>query len=310
MLQPIPSQPEKPERPRDEGRLLDVELPLDTLNRVLDLPVPYEQESGVVSRMRRTKAFRGYFHASTMLGQLGEKSKKSVFDMSLFMGSLGILELAEEAAEGDPNVTADLGMRIRLTKALAPITARTREIADTRLEPRTVAAHEALFFTDAYEGLAGLGYELLDKFRAPKTSREAADYTGFAHELTFHLMNYRKIDALRFSTQASVYDDYFSKTTRFDVTAHNLKPELERHVRAQIKAQRLDFHTDPDDDVKMIYGKQDMFNFARHAFWENTPQADSPFPTLTALLDEEAGIPTDSERLDEIAVRLHSRLFS
>lgn len=310
MSLPAPDRPIPEPRPRDEGRVAEVEVPVDLIDRVLEIQTPLEKKPGAVHRMRTTKSFRGFYHATNMLERLSTKTSLRPVDLGQLLICEAVLASSEEMAETDPKVTADLAMRIKLARTLSPITARLAGIADTRHEQRTTSSYEALFFVDAYEAMAGIGYELMNRFRAPKTEVESAEYTGFAQELTLHLMQYRKMSARQFTTPATVRDDFFRKGTRFDLIAHNLTPVDEQHVRAQVKAQRHEFGEEPQDGTKMIYGKQDMHNSARHPFWEHTMQAESPFPTLTALLDEAAGDTMDSEKLDTIAAHLHNKLFS
>ena len=288
---------------------VDIEFELPLI--IVDTPTPLEKGDGTIQRMWRTRSFRAFYRAANRLSAIAQKSELEYEDISAISGGVILLSWADQEAEKDPNVTPDMQLRIKMTRALAFVTGYSGKIIAANEDERMQESFQKLFFGGTHESLAEVGIEVLEKYRQPKTEHEATHFAGFEQEVTFHLLNHRKESALRFSTSASAYDDYFRDGTRFDAMAHNLKIGRERSVPVQIKTHKADFSSAKSEDgVVTIYGKQDLRNVQGDPFWADTMQADSPFPTLTALIDEAAGETVDSAKLDEISRRLHSRIFS
>lgn len=286
---------------------IEFELPLT----IIDTPTPLEKGDGTVQRMWRTLSFRAFYRVANRLSEIAQKSKLDHDDIAAISGGVILLSWADQEAEKDPNVTPDMQLRIKMSRALAFVTGYSGQIIATNEDERMQDSFQKLFFGGTHESLTEVGMEVLEKYHGPKTEHEATHFAGFAQEVTFHLLNHRKKSSLRFSTSASAYDDYFRNGTRFDAMAHNLKIGRERSVPVQIKTHKADFTNRKSvDGVVTIYGKQDLCNVQGDPFWVDTIQAESPFPTLTALIDEAAGDTTDSTKLDEISSRLHSCLFS
>jgi hypothetical protein len=290
----------------DDGTVT-LELPTS----ILDTPTPYEsQPDGSVSRMRKTRAFRAFYRATSRLSDLGSKPSLGYGELGQIIVARSLLTYARDQARGNRRTTPELYMRIDVNEALADITAFTGSIIETHDQPRMVEAYEQLFFPGAYEKLLDVGREVMKRRREPNTGKSRAAFNGFSQELVFHLLQYRQQNGLRFSTPASVYDDYFRSDQPFDATAFNLKLGREKAVKAQIKTWPDQLEDRGEEGFRVIYGSTDLHNVQGDIFWHNTLQADRDLPTLSALLDEAAGDTTSSAKLDEITTRLHSRLFS
>lgn len=278
---------------------------------IFDTPTPYEtRPDGSVSRMKKTRGFRALYRASERLAELGAQPSLSYEELGQVWVARALLSYAQQEAQKDPKVTPELYMRAQLSESLANITALTGSIIETHDQPRMIEAYEELFFADTYERLLEVGRELVKKHREPNTGRVRARYSGFAHELVFHLLQFRQQNALRFSTAASVYEDYFQEGQRFDATAFNLKLGREKSVHVQIKTHPEQLAPGSAEDFRVIYGTADLHNMIGDDFWHDTLQAGRALPTLSALLDEAAGDTTNNAKLDAITTRLHSRLFS
>lgn len=276
------------------------------------LPSASSGESITVKDMLASQSFRTYITATRILDDLANEER---LDSSGGLNDLTIVQdlltNAYEKSQIESNVTPSLPLQIAMTAALAPIRAQTGAIVASRGDERMRRAYESLFFPQAYQDLIVVGKETMRSVYKPMTENERQHYSGFAQEITFHLLHYRDLSAWRFTTPASVRDDFFRKGEKFDALAHNLKLGRERTTKVQIKRQLNRFALpNPHSDVRTIYGKQDMHNIADDPFWEDSLQADHEFPTLMALIDEHAGDTSSKMKLDAIAARLHSRLFS
>ena len=313
MSLPVQHEPNTAFTSRPIGELYrgdDTEMYIDLPAEIVDRPTPIEQGDGTVEKMQRTRSFRAFYRATEQLEALAAKPTLDPEGLSTLVGSQLLLTFAQQAAETDRKVTPELHMRIQLSHALASVKAYSGAIFETRDEPRMMEAYEKLFFENTYEDLASVGYAIVQKDREPKTLKQARAYNGFAHEVAFHLIHYRRKSALRFTTPASVRNDYFRPGERFDATAFNLKLGRERRVDVQIKSQASPSPVTHTDNFRMIYGHEDLYNVASHPFWSNSPLGNESFPTLMALLDEAAGDTSSSAQLDAVANRLHDRLFS
>lgn len=292
----------------DDDGTITFEIPA----AIVDTPTPYEikpRAEGVVGRMMKTHSFRAHYRATEQLSKLGAQSSLSYMAMGQIFTARALLAYAKEEALDNPDVTPEFYLRIQLAEAMSHITAYTGSIIETHDQPRMVESYEKLFIPDVYDELIALSSEVQQKIWSAR-GEERASYSGFAHELVFHLMHYRRKSAERFTTAASVYDDYFRKGQRFDATAYNLEVGQEKSVDVQIKTRPEQLELADDADIRVVYGGQDLHNVRNDVFWEDTMQTDRPLPTLSALIDEAAGDTMDSEKLDQIAERLHNKLFS
>lgn len=292
----------------DEDGTITLNLPVF----IVDAPTPYETKpKGTMSRLMKTRSFRALYRASESLSKLGDQPQLSYKDMGSMWVSRALLSYAGEEAKKDPDVTPEFYMRAQLSEALADVTAYTGSIIETHDQPRMVESYEKLIFAGIYDKLVDIGQEVMERYHDPaSTSDERISYSGFAHELVLHMLQYRRGSALRFSTAASVYDDYMRDEQRFDATVYNLKVGREKSVDVQVKTRRKQLEDDRSGVIRVVYGAHDLHNTSGNGFWRGTLQASRELPTLSAILYEAVGETSGSVKLDQITERLHSKLFS
>ena len=138
---------------------IDFELPL----AIIETPTPLEKGDGTIQRMWQTKSFRTFYRIANLLSEVSQKSTLEHKDISAIASSVILLSWADQEAENDPNVTPDMQLRIKMSRALAFVTGYSGFIRATNEDERMQESFQKLFFGGTHEGLAEVGMEVLDK---------------------------------------------------------------------------------------------------------------------------------------------------